>query len=159
MRFRLGISWPVLLHQQVPHPTLGQRLLSAMDVQGVDVLSLSLSCTHPTNIPSVLHTQISMLSWPGALQGEGSGNPSSFLCSAPSPSPASLTFSLSELPYLARILGSLMVAKLVPVTVSSVPPLETWRQWVRTGSSVLGPHFWEGITHPHQSDTHPPQPG
>lgn len=34
-----------------------------------------------------------------------------------------LTFSLSELPYLARILGSLIVARLVPVTVNSVPPL------------------------------------
>ena len=57
-------------------------------------------------------------------------HPSS-LCSgsdlSPPHQPASLTFSLSELQYLARILGSLMVARLVPVTVSSVPPLETDR--------------------------------
>lgn len=46
---------------------------------------------------------------------------------SPPHQPASLTFSLSELQYLARILGSLMVARLVPVTVSSVPPLETDR--------------------------------
>lgn len=48
-----------------------------------------------------------------------------FLVPCPPHHPAPLTFSLSELQYLARILGSLMVARLVPVTVSSVPPLET----------------------------------
>lgn len=47
------------------------------------------------------------------------------LVPCPPRQPAPLTFSLSELQYLARILGSLMVARLVPVTVSSVPPLET----------------------------------
>lgn len=52
----------------------------------------------------------------------------------PQPQPAPLTFSLSELQYLARILGSLMVARLVPVTVSNVPPLETWSKCVRKGS-------------------------
>jgi hypothetical protein len=35
-----------------------------------------------------------------------------------------LTFSLSTPPYLARIRGSRTVARLVPVTVRRVPPLE-----------------------------------
>lgn len=34
-----------------------------------------------------------------------------------------LTFSFSAVPYLARILGALIVARLVPVTVNNVPPL------------------------------------
>ena len=34
-----------------------------------------------------------------------------------------LTWKDSAVPYLARILGSLMVARLVPLTIKGVPPL------------------------------------
>lgn len=50
-----------------------------------------------------------------------------------------LTFSLSMPPYLARMRGSRTVARLVPVTVSRVPPLKDKRLGVMGRANGKGP--------------------